>query len=198
MWTRLIKSTFGRGGVTEMEQKQEQRLGIILGVNYWDNCYFLTKKINFNNRIKWLQYQITRGVLQVNRVVSIYKNDVGPECTFCNNNVETIKHLFFECDISKNFLQQCINKIAEYGHYINFDEIQPYEFLFIQRRRLRCYKTFFFFLHIKYFIWIARCKKFIPTVDGFESYFKKEIDILLKCTTVYTNLQFIHDIIDNM
>ena len=198
VWTRLIKSTFGRGGVTEMEQKQEQRLGIILGVNYWDSCYFLTKKINFNNRIKWLQYQITRGVLQVNRVVSIYKDDVGPECTFCNNSVETIKHLFFECDISKNFLQQCINKIAEYGHYINFDEIQPYEFLFIQRRRLRCYKTFFFFLHIKYFIWIARCKKFIPTVDGFESYFKKEIDILLKCTTVYTNLQFIHDIIDNM
>ena len=198
VWTKLLKNTMNMGGVREMEQKQEQRLGIVLGVNYWDSCYVFTKKINFNNRIKWMQYQITRGVLQVNRVVSIYKDNVNPECTFCNTNVETIRHLFFDCDITKTFLQQCINRICDLGHHIDFNDLRFYEFLFIQRKRLRCFKTFFFFLHIKYFIWINRCRNTLPTLEVFMSYLKKELALLAECTNVYTDLQFIHNFINNL
>ena len=62
--------------------------------------------INFDNQLWWLQYQIVRNSLQTNYIVSHFKPNVSPTCTYCRNldnldwnpnNLEKISHLFWTC-----------------------------------------------------------------------------------------------------
>ena len=174
-----------------MERKQQARYRTIFGVDYWNCCYKYTKKINFNNKIKWLQFQLVRGCLPVNNKISRYMNEVSSLCTFCKAEPETDRHLFFHCKITNPFLRSCFNFIGQIGHTMDFDNTRPWEFMLIQRIRLRCFKCFFFMLHMKHFIWLTRCAGSVPTLIAFKSYLKKELELLVQCIHIYTELEFV-------
>ena len=53
----------------------------------------------------------------------------------------------------------CFTEIANYGHTMQLNDFDCYEVLFIEKTRTCNYKTFFFMIYIKYFVWCARCKK---------------------------------------
>ena len=94
-----------------------------MGVDFWNACYYHTKTICYNNKVKCMQYQICRGSLQVNYVVFKHNATVSPLCTFCRGADETIKHLFYDCTVTKTFIQSCFTEIAKYGHNMNLIRI---------------------------------------------------------------------------
>ena len=89
----------------------ETELGRIQGVPFWDRCYKNTSLIFFDNKIKWLQFQIVRETLKTNRIVSKFIQSVDEKCSFCNLMIESISHLFWECPLVQTFIKD-ISELA--------------------------------------------------------------------------------------
>ena len=83
-WTKILKTKYVTENTRKMEEKWNEKLGTLSGIDYWNNCYRMTKSIDFNNRLKWFHYQVVRGCLKTNSIVSKFKPNVGEQCTFCN------------------------------------------------------------------------------------------------------------------
>ena len=190
-WSKLIRQSMSCVGVHDQENKWEQKLNCILGVQYWNKCYIFHKWLNYNNKQKWLYYQILRKCLMVNNTVAKFKQHVNVNCTFCNVENETIQHLFYQCTISWNFIAVSLAWLNSAGADINVMDIDIYDFLFIQRSRTRNYSHFVLFQHIKYFLWRSRCAKTLPTLANFKEWLKREFTLLMDCINVYPNLAFI-------
>ena len=105
-WQRLRSLHGTSKGVAKREDLWNTALGRNQGIAFWDKCYANTKNICFNNRIKWLQFQIVRGTLKTNRIVSKFANNVSNQCSFCQNDTETITHLFWNCAHVQLFFQE--------------------------------------------------------------------------------------------
>ena len=178
-WTKIMKNRYVTENTRRMEGKWNEKLGNILGIEYWNNCYRLTKSIDFNNRLKWFHYQVVRGCLKTNSIVSKFNHNVTEQCTFCNRGRETILHLFWECDVTKTFINDTHNamniKTIENNRLLNRKE-----FLFgVSNETMHSWMNYYA-LHLKYYIWIARCKKEIPSSCGFTSWLLFESKLNVK------------------
>ena len=109
-WTSLLKDRAGtNASQVRLEEKWEGKLGARLGPVFWDSTYNRTAEIFFDNKLKWLQYQITRGVLKTNHIISKFLPNIIDSCSFCNTNEETILHLFWDCQVTQNFINNITN-----------------------------------------------------------------------------------------
>ena len=193
-WSDLLKNRSSAEGIRLRETGWERKLGMNLGVKYWDACYLYIKQINFNNRLKWFHYTVVRGCLQVNRIVAKFKTHVSELCTFCGNVPESTEHLLFQCPISFNFIRECLSELEQFGVNIDINNIEIYDFLFLPRSRLRNFKDFVILLHIKHFVWLSRCRGNTPDVHIFLQWLKKEFLLLSNCIDTYPKLQFVTNI----
>ena len=151
----MIKQGWSREGIKNRETKWDIELGRIQGVPFWDRCYKIIDSIFFDNRIKWLQYQIVRGTLKTNKIISKFKRNIQPSCTFCNIEIETIEHLFWSCHIVQNFIKEVSeHSVQSNPSYFIEDNGKPYIFS-NSKNKIDC--TLVFQLLLKYFIWITRC-----------------------------------------
>ena len=72
-------------------------MGSLQGIDFWERTDRLTRDIFFDIRLNWMQYQIVRGTLKTNKIVSKFVPVVNAKCTFCENYIENILHIFREC-----------------------------------------------------------------------------------------------------
>ena len=99
------------------DQKWHNELGTIYSVNFWDRARALCSNIDFDNKLKWLQYQIVRNSLQTNFIVSKFKPNISQLCSFCLHidSLELISHLFWLCPYIQNFIGNVINFLNNHG-----------------------------------------------------------------------------------
>ena len=79
------------------ESKWHDEINGFLSLDFWQNSYRLVDELKFENKIKWLQFQIVRGCLQTNNTVHHFKPNVSPLWYYCGTINERILHLFFSC-----------------------------------------------------------------------------------------------------
>ena len=92
-WVKLKKDKIGTpNNIIERERRREVKLNCTLGPDFWNRCYERTRDFTFDNRIKFMQYQIVKGTLKTNHIVSKWKEGVEKECTFCNIETEDNLH----------------------------------------------------------------------------------------------------------
>lgn len=63
----------------------------------WRNYYILPFKITKNTTSQWFQYRILHRILATNSFLYKINYVDSDKCTFCNNEVETLEHLFYDC-----------------------------------------------------------------------------------------------------
>ena len=176
-WTKMLKNlSFNNKSLLERERKWENCLGALQGISFWEKCYSMTREIFFDNKIKWLQYQIVRGTLKTNRIVSKFIPGINESCTFCNLETETILHLFYDCNISLSFLKQV------YLYFIQkWPNIQSFptrkEFIFGIKTKKSFEQENLFELYLKFFIWRTRCLKGNLSLEAFINWFRIELKI---------------------
>ena len=112
-----------RNDTTDRETRWHNELGTVYGVDFWAKTYFLAANIKFENRIKWLQFQINRNSLFTNYKVNKFKPNISPLCTFCGHQenfprFELVSHLFYDCDYILNLWQNIRNWLATLGTII--------------------------------------------------------------------------------
>ena len=73
----------------------------IYGESNWKNIYSCKIKDFKDKHIAEFSYKLFNNILCNNAYVSKWKKDIKNECTHCKQ-IETIKHLIYECDNVKN------------------------------------------------------------------------------------------------
>ena len=176
-WTKLMKNTTsGQRNVTSREQKWEAKLGIILGPRFWNRCYLNYRNLYYNNKIKWFYYQIVRGVLKTNEIVSKFVPGLRPECTFCNTALETISHLFYNCPSTQNFYT-AVQNLLQQEMPIFVSQFTARQAIFGTNGPIDSPMNIFL-VNLKYYVWVTRCKKQELCARGFMSWLKIELRLL--------------------
>ena len=155
-WTRLIRLNRS-DNIRVLELKWEDCLGRRLGPLFWDRTYKNHNTILFNNKLRWFQYQINRGSLKVNRIISKFIPNQSDRCTFCNIHEENIVHLLWSCDHVSRFLDSLGTYLDSLD--INWPPRSREAFLFGDHRHPFLSKEGYIYLQIKYYVWVTRCLK---------------------------------------
>ena len=96
-------------------------------------------------------------------------------CDFCNRNIETVKHLFWECQHSQHFWSQLKTFLSE--HNINIDINYKLICLGKQGGQTKEKLANFIILSAKYFIFKNKYAKTIPNCQCFKNFLYKRIEI---------------------
>ena len=156
------------------EAKWHVELNSQFSLNFWDNARRFYTKIDFDNQLKWLQFQIVRNSLQTNVIVSHFKRNISKNCTFCEDpaSEELVSHLFWSCPRVNNFLIDVFAFFCNTGLIFTptreqllfgFSNFQPY------------HPKNFISLVVKKYIWVTKFRTANLTLDGFKALLKSYI-----------------------
>lgn len=196
-WAKLFKRKLLSNKVlVKRERAWENSLGNIQGNYFWDNCYNNVNSFFYDNKLKIFYYNIIRGTLKTNRIVHHFVPGLTEMCTFCNTHSETILHLFYDCEITKIFIDIACDYI---GQTLPIFSITPgrKEFIFGVRNEKIYSPTNLFVIMLKYYIWTSRCAKNMPVLINFINWFKKELRFKKACYGHMEQMQYLnllHDI----
>ena len=132
----------------------------------WTEIYRLPFTITKNTKLQWLQFRINHNILVTNHILYKVKIVNNKNCSFCNNETETIEHIFWGCNIVQNFFSELCawfrdNNIPAFQLsskksvlFGNFDETN------------NDYVYNIILLHIKQYIYTTRCLKKILSLNA--------------------------------
>ena len=67
----------------------------------WKEIYIIPQKVSVDCNVRSFQYKVLNNVLYLNKKLFIFGKTRSSLCSFCKQADETILHLFYECNISK-------------------------------------------------------------------------------------------------
>ena len=175
--------------VVERETKWHTELQTVFSINFWNKTYTLTSEIKFENKIKWMQYQIVRNSLFTNYKVHKFKPHISPLCTLCSDvenppHNELVSHIFWDCLVTQQFWQGLTRWLGTLGVQIIFDRKIV---LFGIHDKCINAKENFIILVSKYFIWKAKFTNKDLSLDLFKKYLFNKIDDLKNALTYADN-----------
>ena len=84
-------------------QQKWQKVGMNVTDEEWKLLYKSPFVCTMESKLQAFQYQILKRSLVTNKLLCIYKIKDTNKCHFCNSGVETIEHLFYDCNIVRKF-----------------------------------------------------------------------------------------------
>ena len=135
--------------------------------------------IEFDNRVKWFQYQVNRMILKTNYIVSIFRPHIMTLCSFCRYRSETILHLLWDCPVVNSFYRQALETVRNTAPMYYWPmERTNFIFSMVNKRMYEPYNIFS--LYLKYFVWKSKHKGTNPTFAAFQNYFNHELKVIKK------------------
>ena len=122
----------------------------------WGKIFSDPFKITKDSTVQWFQSRSSYKILATNTLLYQIKLIGDAKCTFFNKPEETIKHLLWECERVKRFLNETISWLIQHGIHITLKEksfklgIDPDQKSEINR---------LVFMELEYYIYYARCSK---------------------------------------
>ena len=127
-------------------------------------AFTLPHKIAYEPYVKAFQYKILNSILYTNTKLFKIGYSEQDKCTFCNNESETLHHLFFNCPHSNLFwkhLEKYYFNLARQLKVLSLQEI------IIGITALSCPLLNYFILIGKVYIWDCRRKRVRPYIERF-------------------------------
>lgn len=130
---------------------------------------------SIDTTLRNFQYKFLMRLIPTNKYLLRCKLSSSNLCDFCNMNIETTKHLFWECQYVQNFwteFNQFLNS-KNINYTINFKDIS-FGIMdnFLQNDTLA---TNFIIMLAKYFIFKMKLKNIIPHIEQFKNYLNQRI-----------------------
>ena len=84
-----------------LTSKWESKLNVTLTENYLSDCFGVIQKCTIDNRTRDFQYKLIHRIITTKSFLYIIgrSDDKDALCSFCNEESETLEHLFFSCSI---------------------------------------------------------------------------------------------------
>jgi hypothetical protein len=174
-WTKLLKPIFSNNNtIIRREESWNLELNINRSIPAWDNSYKCVKEIFFDNKLKWLQLQINRNTLKTNRIVHHFAN-TDNQCDYCNNGVETISHLLWQCNITSHFIGEVVSMFRPHIPTLQYDRS---EFLFGKIDDNIGSVSYVLGLYIKRYIWKEKFTNKDLRIMSFKRWLRKEFSLI--------------------
>ena len=141
----------------------------------WEKIYSNIYTSTIDTTMRNFQYKYLFRITPTNKRLFTQKISNSNLCDFCNMDIETIQHLFWECNhvqifwnslhnfINNTYLQLDITfQTISFGLYVETDE-----------DTLKNYILFY----AKYYIFLNKCHKTIPSCELFKLYLYRKINV---------------------
>ena len=142
----------------------EQQLNKNLSIENWEKMRENIFQITPLTKLKYFQYRLLGNKVTTNRLRSKWDVSCSDKCSFCKNQVETINHLMWECQIIKNLW----NALSRWLKYITKVIVKFDNELIIcnnaQGTNKQALNTII--LCTKFYIYYCKCDNKLPTVMG--------------------------------
>ena len=141
-----------------IREKWENDLTNFIHDDYWrkinKNCFIVTK----DSKLRSFQFKLNNRILTTNDFVFKIGLSENRFCTFCNDYIETISHLFGSCTVVLNFFTNLLTHIHERCD-VDVSFLTPFHFIFgysfSDNFNLGLNKILLF---ARYFIYKSKCK----------------------------------------
>ena len=81
----------------------------------WHKYYSMNFQCTLDSKMRAFQYKILLRIIPTNKYLKLCKITDNDNCYFCDNDIETIEHLFYFCPIVKAFWDKLAEKTL-FGH----------------------------------------------------------------------------------
>ena len=155
-------------------QRKWDNVLLLLETHDWYKTYTLPYKVTRDTNVRWFQYRLIHRILSTNTF--LYKIGISQNnlCSFCNNAVETIVHLFWECNLVNNFWHNLESWLkGECVHIIELNITKEDVILGIQNIRRADNVINLIILLAKQYIYRIKYKNTVPVLQ----HFKKSITL---------------------
>ena len=79
----------------------------------WKEICSLPFSVTHDTKIREFQYKLLNNIVFTNEKLFRFKMINSPLCAFCQTEVESPEHLFFQCNVTKSFWQLLFSWISE-------------------------------------------------------------------------------------
>ena len=174
-YSKLLKQKSDtRTNLARIQLLWNEELECTLSQDFWNNTYRLTAEIKFENKMKWIQYQINRHSLFTNYRVNKFKQYVSPLCDFCENFPELISHLYFSCEKVFNLW----NDIRVWLGTLNLElPVDKKQLLFGILKEKSTSILNELILNVKYFIWISKFGSKTLSLSLFQKFLLNKLQV---------------------
>ena len=148
--------------------KWENILNLSVNQNWWNKHYPIVFKITKDSKLHWFQYRINYRILATNSYLHKIGYTDSDLCTFCQNERETIYHIFWGCTHVQTLWREFSRWISEKCSQ-NF--ILSAKDVILGKESLNDTKNLLIIL-IKMFIYKQRNEKCIPVFIAFLKFLK--------------------------
>ena len=83
----------------------------------WEKIFLKSVKTTKDTKLRWFQFRIIHGILSTNSFLCKIKLAENNLCTFCQNEVETISHLFWYCEHVQLFWKYLLKLLKNDCHH---------------------------------------------------------------------------------
>jgi hypothetical protein len=122
--------------VSNGQKKWEEILTLGLDEAKWREIFKLSFIVTQNTKLQWLQYRINQRILGTNTFLYKIKVKDNAFCTFCQEDEETIEHLFWNCEIVQAFIDEIFFFLGYCQMVLVFHLLCNFFFLVILQNRL--------------------------------------------------------------
>ena len=137
--------------------KWEHELQAIMVEERWSKLYEYTRQVTLSTKLRIFQYRIINRYLVTNKLVAIWDSMVKKECTFCEQEEESIIHLIYSC----KYVQKLWKTLQRWlKHFCALDiELDNVKVTFNIYRGVNEMLINTLILITKYYIYVQRCYK---------------------------------------
>ena len=151
--------------------------------NYWNECLAVpvptfwekVHKANYfctiDTKLRSFYFKIFHNTIALNAFLYKIKRKDSPNCAFCDNEEESIIHLFCDCDKVAPIWSLLLTTIKK--HITDFNLTNFQKLFGVSTDRFVTYLL----LLAKYYIYICKFKNTLPNVELFKSFVKKQKEI---------------------
>ena len=127
----------------------------------WKDVYILPRIVTINTRLRVFQYKVLNNALYLNKHLYIFKLSDIKLCSICNQEDETVIHLFSNCSKNKTLW----NSLKEFfKDTINLPSLTECHFGFLQTDQELFLIIKYLLLLFKYYLYVSRCSKTISFI----------------------------------
>lgn len=158
-----------------IRQKWSDILNLEIDIDEWKLLCTRRRKWTLDTKHTAFQYKLLLRFLPTNN--RLYKMNLSESrfCSFCNNEIETLEHFFYSCDVSKRIWKTLERWLKAKG--ITNDDITPKDILLGEVEQSTIFNTII--IVTKFFLYRCKFQRTVPSfqmlLNTIDYYYKTEM-----------------------
>ena len=136
----------------------------------FEQIYCIPFNATIYTKLRAFQFKINHNILYTNEKLHNVKLSDTPLCTFCNNEIETLVHLFVECNKVTNVWQEVIDKLLQPFGVTNLTKSEI--ILGVETTPEQNEIINHIILEVKYYIYVCKLEKCNPLFNRIKNRLK--------------------------